>query len=390
MVSRPTLSKLWLYGAYALALIPMTAQSVDSPARVDWQSLLDKQISASREKAQVVGLGAIIMRNGEVLAISTVGERVIGSGVNIAPDDKWHLGSITKSMTATTLARLVESGQLRWDLRLDEVFSESDKLNQEWRKVTFAQLLSHTSGAQRDLSMIATLHDPEEGTARTQEREKQVLKILSKAPKNPPGSEYAYSNVGYTIAGVVAEKITGKSWETLIREELFQPLSITSGGFGAPSTSAAGVGQLRGHNHLLGRTTVANADDELSSLTGPAGSIHMNLRDLMAYADNHLQGARGHDGIISASSYQLLHTPVMNNYAYGWNVSKEVSWSRSPVVWHAGSNGMWCAVVALFPEINSAVAVTANDCNERNNTFDAIWELIEHSVIALQENEVTR
>lgn len=390
MVSRPTPSKLWLYGAYALALAPMAAQSADSPSRVDWQSLLNKQVSASREKAQVVGLGAIIMRNGEVLAISTDGERVIGNGVNLAPDDKWHLGSITKSMTATVLARLVESGQLRWDLQLGEVFSESDNLDQEWRQVTFAQLLSHTSGAQRDLSMVATLHDPEEGLARTQEREKQVVKILSKAPKSPPGSEYAYSNVGYTIAGVVAEKITGKSWETLIREELFQPLSITSGGFGARSKSTEDVDQPRGHDHLLGRTTVANADDELSSLTGPAGSVHMNLRDLMSYADNHLQGARGHDGIISASSYQLLHTPVMNNYAFGWNVSTEVSWSRSPIVWHAGSNGMWCAVLALLPAINSAVAVTTNDCNERNNTFDAIWEVIEHSVVALQESEVAR
>jgi CubicO group peptidase (beta-lactamase class C family) len=390
MIALTTVDKLCSYGACALTLLPMAALAADSPSSVDWQSLLNEQISVSREDAQVVGMGAIIIRNGEVLAISTDGERATGSGVDIAIDDKWHLGSISKSMTATALARLVESGQLRWDLRLDGVFPATDELHPEWRSVTFAQLLSHTSGAQRDLSMLATLHDPEEGKARTKERENQVLKILRKAPQSLPASQYAYSNVGYTIAGVVAEKVTGRSWEALMREELFQPLSITSGGFGAPSASKAGVDQPSGHDHILGRTTVANADDELSSLTGPAGSVHMSLRDLMTYADNHLQGARGHDGIITASSYQLLHTPVANNYAYGWNVSTEVSWSSSPVVWHAGSNGMWCAVLALFPESNAAVAVTTNDCNDRNNTFDAIWQVIERSVIALQESEIAR
>ncbi|MDX1490741.1 MAG: serine hydrolase domain-containing protein [Pseudohongiellaceae bacterium] len=349
-----------------------------------WQASLDDRLASAREDADVVGMGAVIMRNGKVLATSVNGRKSSDSDSPLNVSDKWHLGSISKSMTATMLARLVEKDILDWDLTLGEAFpEESSDIHRKWRRVTLEQLLTHTSGAQRDLSMLASLYSPDEGVELMQEREKQVLKILSKAPESEPGSQYRYSNIGYAIAGTVAEKLTGSSWESLMRTELYAPLGIASGGFGAPDQSDQN--QPSGHKHFLGRTVKAGREDELSSVIGPAGSVHMNLNDLMVYANSHIEGFRGNSNIISAQNYKRLHTPIANNYAYGWNISSEISWSQSPIVWHAGSNGLWCAVLALLPDINSAIAVTANDCNDTDQTFDSIWQLIEQSVIALQQ-----
>src|SRR5438093_1398063 len=70
--------------------------------------------------------------------------------------------------------------------------------------------------------------------------------VTSKPPEAPPGTKFIYSNAGYSIAGYMAEKVTGKSWEDLMREKIFRPLGMTTAGFGAPGTRAKND-QPRGH-----------------------------------------------------------------------------------------------------------------------------------------------
>src|SRR5690606_7475590 len=98
---------------------------------------------------------------------------------------------------------------------------------------------------------------------------------------HPPGEKHAYSNVGYTIAGAMAEKVTGVSWEDLVRREVFEPLRLAGSGFGPPASSDETLEQPRGHRPVLLRWKVA-VDDKADNtpIMGPAGTVHMTLTDL--------------------------------------------------------------------------------------------------------------
>ena len=71
-------------------------------------------------------LAAMVMVDGKVEAASAYGERKQGSGVPLEISDRWHLGGITKSITATMIARLVESGEMQWSDSIQQCFPEED------------------------------------------------------------------------------------------------------------------------------------------------------------------------------------------------------------------------------------------------------------------------
>ena len=139
-----------------------------------------------------------------------------------------------------------------------------------------------------------------------------MLKVLAKKPDNPPGEKYAYSNVGYTIAAAMAEKKTGATWEDLVKREVFEPLALTSAGFGPPKSPDETLPQPRGHRPYLGAKIPASDEADNSPIMGPAGSVHMSLSDLSTYATEHLRGHLGNGKLLSAETYQRLHAPRLN------------------------------------------------------------------------------
>ena len=74
-----------------------------------------------------------------------------------------------------------------------------------------------------------------------------MLGVIADKPAHPPGEKYVYSNVGYTIAGAMAEKATGATWEDLVKREVFEPLKLTGAGFGPPKSPDETLEQPRGH-----------------------------------------------------------------------------------------------------------------------------------------------
>jgi CubicO group peptidase (beta-lactamase class C family) len=124
-----------------------TAQS-DGPASASLTGLITDLCKENK----LVGLGAMVMVDGQVVASAAHGERKKGSGVRLEIGDRWHLGSITKSITATMIARLVESGQMKWTDTVGERFSDAS-IHEDWKPVTLRQLLTHTSGAPANFSL---------------------------------------------------------------------------------------------------------------------------------------------------------------------------------------------------------------------------------------------
>src|SRR4029077_21100672 len=144
--------------------------------------------------------------------------------------------------------------------------------------------------------------------------------VMAEKPAHPPGEKFAYSNVGYTIAGSMAESATDVSWEDLVKREVFKPLELTGAGFGPPKSPSETLDQPRGHRGILDWKTSATDEQDNTPIIGPAGTVHMTLSALCMYATEHLRGELGTCKLLAAETCKRLHTPKLQNYACGWVV----------------------------------------------------------------------
>lgn len=359
---------------------------MSSNSLADLQQLLDSQIKENLQSEKLLGMGAVLIHDGDILALGAQGLRKKGESAAISSSDKWHLGSVTKSMTASLIARLVDKGKLSWDQKLD-IIPGSSQHHEQWGEVNLEQLLHHSSGASANFPLsLMFSDDPKDTQALLAARLTAVQKILNDAPEYPPGKQFHYSNVGYTIAAVVAEQITGKSWESLIKEELFEPLGLASAGFGPPQDEGQKLAQPRGHKSILGFKFSVGTKADNPKVMGPAGNVHMNLEDLARYAQMHLQGANKQSDYLSPASFEKLHSPMLNNYAKGWVIKEHDPLAQGKVIWHNGSNTMWYCLLTLLPELNTAIAITVNEGNIKKAEGSAVRitrELLE----AMQETK---
>src|SRR5205823_2571912 len=102
-------------------------------------------------------------------------------------------------------------------------------------------------------------------------------------PAYPSGKKHAYSNVGYTIAGAMAEKATGATWEDLVKREVFEPLELSQVGFGPPRSADETLEQPRGHRAVLAGKVPADDQADNTPIIGPAATVHMTLSGLCAF-----------------------------------------------------------------------------------------------------------
>jgi len=351
--------------ALLLATIPR------AEAGEDLQSFLRQTLTAAREKHHVPAIGALVVRDGRIDAEAAVGVRALGQPEPVTVDDRWHIGSDTKAFTATMIARLVERGVMGFDDTMAASFPAfAAQMDPAYRNVTVRQLLSHTAG-------LAPLTDPRElpaffeairgkGDIKAQ-RAAVARAYLSRPPASKAGA-FAYSNIGYVIAGAIAESRTGRSWEELMREQVFAPLGIRNAGFGPPGRGGT-IDQPRGHERAgthLEPIEPTQPDADNPPAMGPAGRINITLRDWSRFAQDQLEGELGGGRLLKPETYRLLHTPVTGNYALGWGAL--VGPSGSPtLLTHEGSNGCWLAEIRIWPGERLVQLVAINAGNQAAN-----------------------
>jgi len=356
---------------FVLASNVLQVLGQDSPGEKGINDILEP----IRQKHKLPALTGAIVTSKDLNAIGAVGVRKTGIDIPVTLKDKWHLGSDTKAMTAMLIGALVEQGKLKWETTLEEVFPGiATSLHPKLRKVTIIHLLSHRAGliANFNWQMV-----PVTGTIQDQRR--AVLKMAASAkPLSDPGSKYNYSNLGYVIAGAMAEKVTNTSWEDLITKTIFEPLGMKSVGFGGTGTPGK-IDQPWGHGSK-GKPVSGNGPKMDNPLViGPAGTVHCILEDWSKFVIDQLRGARGEPALLQPETYTKLHTPPFGgNYSLGWLVTQR-NWGGGTVLTHAGSNTMNFAVVWLAPQRDLAVLVCTNQGGSaaQKACDEAAGELIE-------------
>jgi CubicO group peptidase (beta-lactamase class C family) len=285
-------------------------------------------------------------------------------------------------MTATVIATLVEEGKLNWTTTLADAFPDlRDSMSDAFRGATIDLLLSHHAGIPpftdtdaADFKSIPKL----EGTPE-QQRAAFAAWVLRGKPAGPIGEKGLYSNGGFSIAGAIAERITGKSWETLVRERVFKPLDLEAA-FAWSETPD--LKEPWGHRETRRGTKPLDPRDErgtIPPIIWPAGSVEISLDDYARFLQVHLRGLEGRDtALLKAATIKHLHSsPVSpaDNFGLGWGL-QDVDSAPSSV--HVGSAGAFVAITILQPTRDLGVAVFTNAGGERSEKAvkEAAKELI--------------
>jgi CubicO group peptidase (beta-lactamase class C family) len=299
-------------------------------------------------------IGAVLQ--GDQLTIGATGVRKDGSPDAIRVTDRVHLGSCGKALTATRLALLVEEKKLSWESTIGGVFANLKKeIHPDWHGVTLAELLTHRTG----LPGEARWNDYGPSKPATEQRTRLLKALLKDPPATKPGTKFEYANAGYAIAGRMAEQVTGRPWDDLMRTGLLNPLGMRSAGFGPPGTKGK-IDEPWGHQ-LIDGTRVASQADSPPAM-GPAGTVHCSVPDWAKFVALHLKGEQGKDGLLKADVLKYLHTPPPKAdppYMGGWLVG-ERTWASGRVLHHAGSNTTWFVTLWLAPNRDFAVMAAVN------------------------------
>jgi D-alanyl-D-alanine carboxypeptidase len=317
---------------------------------------LQRDVVTLRETYHLPALELCVIDAKGIIDVAVSGVRKAGGTAAVTPKDLFHLGSMTKAMTATMLATLVQEGKLSWNMTMTQAFPAiASTMDPRYKKVTLEQLLTHTSG------LAGYTTDPEwasippfTGTP-AQQRQAFARMLLTRPPAGPAGV-YLYSNAGYAVAAAIAERVTGKTWEQLMQQRVFGPLKIRAA-YGWPLLS--GSDEPWGHRIKNGVVTPHNPSDhyKVPTVLAPAGDVSMSILDYSIFARLHLTGLENINGkVLSAAGIQRLHQPVLK-YSSGWH---EELVDGIPTSWHRGTCDTFDTFVLLQPSRDIGVIVFTN------------------------------
>ena len=158
--------------------------------------------------------GAVLVsRNGKVLLRKGYGMADRENGTAWAPDAVFSVGSITKQFTAAAILKLEAQGKLRVE---DPIPRFLDEVPADKRAITIHHLLTHTSGLESDFA----------GDYESVGRDEYAARALASKLRTAPGSQFFYSNAGYSLLGAIVEIASGKPYETYLAENLFLPAGM--------------------------------------------------------------------------------------------------------------------------------------------------------------------
>ncbi|MHA1543692.1 MAG: serine hydrolase domain-containing protein [Alphaproteobacteria bacterium] len=283
-------------------------------------------------------------------------------------DDKFHWGSITKSVTGTMIGKLIEDGVLDWDTTVGEVLGDLE-MRDEYKNAELWQVMGHQAGfpAYGNIDEdMAGRFQAYTGTE-TERRAQFIADLMLEEPVRVG----VYSNAGLTVAGYMAEVATGRTWQDLVQEHVFDAIGMDTAGFGWPVTKDD-PNQPQGHFGSPGnyQPQPDGAMETLIKIMSPAGDVHSSIGDLLKYGQFHLDGMNGKDGYLKAVTVQGLHTPQPGQepvfgeqYTFGWGHFCMGLEDAGACQGHNGSGGTYFAELQIYSEHNMVSAYLSNVFN---------------------------
>jgi CubicO group peptidase (beta-lactamase class C family) len=371
-----------------------------------WQPLIKDDESLAKalleisKKYNQPAIGAALIQGENIVAESAVGSAVYGENIPVTINSRFHIGSVTKSMTSLLIAILVDEEILRYDMTLEQALPEIPMLK-DYRHMTISDLLLNRAGIIafqspdfEDPALFNKLWQeiPAQYSNPTIQREEITKIALGHEPITKPGGKAVYSNVGWAITGLIAEKATHQPYEELLQQKIFKPLGMNTARTGGWPASNMEPNQPRGHypvgmaNNKTLRPQLLNDDYTFPAWMNPAGGVHCSIADFALYVRENLLGLEGKGKLLNTDNYRAIHsiqitTKIKDMYmgakgnakltmGYGWAVIAEEGSLLSVA---DGSGGTFYARIIVFPALNTALAAFTN-CGDGSHALDKVIE----------------
>ena len=332
------------------------------PTDADFASLIESQM----KQRGILGLNLLVCKHGEVLEQRSYGVANLEHNVLVTPETVFQIGSIGKQFVATAIMLLVAQGKIDLEAGLA---SYLETVPESWSAVRIRHLLSHTAGVPSDADGM---------DLRLDFSEDQLLeKIFAGNLEFAPGEQFAYSNDGYKLIGILISKVSGIFYGDYLHEKIFLPLGMET----ARIISETAIVFNRAAGYVSEGSGWRNQDWVSPTFNSTAdGALYMTLGDLARW-ENAL-----HNGtILPHSVLETMYTPRLLNdassapYGFGWSLSEQAGLRI------AEHGGAWQGFTAHYLRVLSnglSVIVLTNQGN-------AMLERLVYSIAGMFTPELT-
>jgi CubicO group peptidase (beta-lactamase class C family) len=341
-------------------------------------SLLDAQTMAERLNQLMKEYNSNEIFNGSILIADSSGI-ILEKGYGFANLDEnientaqtqFRIGSVTKQFVATVIMQLAEEGKI-------DLSDPITKYLPEYRKdtgdsVTIHQLLNHTSGITSYTNIPGWWRD---STKYRFSKDHMIKYAHSGDLEFPPGTDYSYNNTGYYLLGVIAERVSGVPYELLLRQRIFDPAGMNRTGVEREEFPPPNLAQ----GYLRNGLSFVKDDYFYMPNALGAGDVYSTVGDLYKW-----DRALYTDEYLSSVSKQRMWTPYLNEYGYGWVITKVPNTDtleKSTLIFHTGGiNGFNTMFARLVDEDKTVIFV--------NNTGPtSLFNMLRNIVLVMDGKE---
>ena len=263
---------------------------------------MDQVVRSYVDKATFAG-SVLVARGSDVIVSKGYGLANVEWNIPNSPSARFKIASITKQFTAAAILLLEERGRLKIDEPVKTYLPEAPPA---WDQITLFHLLTHTAG-------FAGLQSPQAGRQPAVESADGtvagfVKDLMQRPLESKPGERFNYTNSGYLVLGHLIQTLTGQSYETFIRENIFTPLGMKDSGLDSPAVVARRAGSYT--VTPKGLANASYASDRIVPNT--AAGLYSTTEDLLRW-QNGLYGGK----VLSKASLEKMTTPFKGGYGLG-------------------------------------------------------------------------
>ncbi len=316
----------------------------------------------------------LVAENGKPVYQNAFGLANLELDVPHTTDMKFILGSVTKQFTAVLILQMVEDGKIKLDDPIRKHIPNYP--NARGKDITIHHLLSHSSG----LHHWGGINNFLLSKARLRHEKDSIMDMFTTLEeRNEPGEQFSYSSIGYYLLGIILENVSGKAYEELLQERIFDPLKMTNSFFSDSDKIIKNRVSPYRYNFLTAKYD--NAEYRDPSTTYSTGGIISTTEDLLKWDQ-----ALYTNQLLSKKSLELLLKPNFDRYSYGFHVNLRGEHSDLNVRWHGGLvTGYRSQITRLIDENKTIILLS----NRRDTDTHAITNKI-ISILVNKEYELPK
>ncbi len=330
------------FGAVLLGSL-LIAASVSTAAADEIDDLINAQI----KKRNIPGLSIAVIRDGKLIRAAGYGLANIELNVAATKDTVYEIGSISKQFTSEAVMLLVEDGKIDLDDAINKYLPANAP--DTWRSVTVRNLLNHTSGI-KDWTELKDFSYRREYTS------EEFVDLVKGPPLQfAPNANWAYSNTGLPLLGIIVEKVSGMPFETFVTKRIFTPL-------GFPTLRFRHQGEIvanRASGYQVKDGKITTGEPFRPRVIAPSGGAMASAVDLAGWFTAVLEGK-----LLKQASLEQMLAPVKladgRSVTHGFAFFTDSFNGRKMIFHHGSTVGGFGSVVRYYPSERLTIAIIGN------------------------------